>query len=76
VMPMRDAAQTHDEGSLLPSKGDRIELFRTEMGVRVRLCGTVFYSDQVQVLVKWDDGRSQSLRPGSDRFRIVPPEGH
>jgi hypothetical protein len=25
----------------------------------------------VQILVKWDDGRSQSLRPGVDRFRIV-----
>jgi hypothetical protein len=71
---MRDAAETHDEGSPLPSKGDRIELLRTELGVHVRLCGTVFYSDQVQVLVKWDDGRSQSLRPGADRFRIVPPE--
>lgn len=72
---MKDAAQTHDEGSLLPSKGDRIELFRTELGIRVRHCGTVFYSDHVQVLVKWDDGRSESVRPGADQFRIVPQEG-
>jgi hypothetical protein len=71
---MKDGAQTHDEGSPMPSRGDRIELFRTEMGVRVRLCGTVFYSDQMQVLVKWDDGRSQGLRLGTDRFRILPRE--
>ena len=38
------------------------------MGVRVR--GTVFYSDQLQILVKWDDGRSESLRPGC-AYRIV-----
>jgi hypothetical protein len=54
---------------LIPSKGERIELLRPRMGVRVR--GTVFYSDQLQILVKWDDGRSESLRPGVDRFRIV-----
>jgi hypothetical protein len=71
---MKDAAQTHEDGSLLPNKGDRVELFRTELGVRVRLCGTVYYSDHVQVLVKWDDGRSQSLRPEADRFRIIPQE--
>jgi hypothetical protein len=41
------------------------------MGVRVR--GTVFYSDELQILVKWDDGRSESLRPGVDDFRIVEP---
>ena len=39
------------------------------MGVRVR--GTVFYSDQLQILVKWDDGRSESLRPSADGYRIV-----
>jgi len=39
------------------------------MGVRLR--GTVFYSDHVQILVKWDNGRSQNLRPGVDRFRII-----
>jgi hypothetical protein len=50
-------------------KGDRIELVEPRAGVRVR--GTVFHVDQVQILVKWDDGRSGSLRPGVDRFRIV-----
>jgi hypothetical protein len=33
--------------------------------------GIVFYADQLQVLVKWDDGRSQSLRAGAQVFRIV-----
>jgi hypothetical protein len=68
---MRSAAHHHDhehEGRL-PGRGDRIELLRTETGVRPR--GTVFYSDQLQILVKWDDGRSQSLRVGVDRYRIL-----
>jgi hypothetical protein len=58
-----------EDGGDLPHKGQRIELRRTHMGVRLR--GTVFYSDQLQILVKWDNGRSQSLRPGVDRFRII-----
>ena len=52
-----------------PMKGDRIELLESRAGVRPR--GTVFHVDQVQILVKWDDGRSESLRPGVDRFRIL-----
>jgi hypothetical protein len=56
----------------IPRKGDRVELLRPRMGVRVR--GTVFYSDHLQILVKWDDGRSESLQPGVDRFRIVDDE--
>jgi hypothetical protein len=48
----------------IPPRGARIE--RVERG-------TVFYSDQLQILVKWDDGRSQSLRTGIDRFRVVGP---
>jgi hypothetical protein len=36
----------------------------------------VFYADELQILVKWDDGRSGSLRPGVDRFSIVVgPDG-
>jgi hypothetical protein len=55
----------------IPSKGERIELLQRRLGVRVR--GTVFYSDQSQILVKWDDGRSGSLRLGceTEAFRIV-----
>lgn len=58
-----------EESPWFPSKGDRIELLDTRLGVRIR--GTVYYSDRLQVLVKWDDGRSQSLRPGIDQFRRI-----
>jgi hypothetical protein len=57
----------------IPSKGNRIELVLPRLGIRKR--GTVFYSDHLQILVKWDDGRSQSLRPGVDRFLILDGEG-
>jgi len=53
----------------MPKKGDRIELLRTRAGVRQR--GTVFYADDLQILVKWDNSKSTSLRPGIDRFKIV-----
>jgi hypothetical protein len=51
----------------IPSKGERIEIRRNGVSVR----GTVCHSDQLQILVKWDNGRSSSLRVGSDRFDIV-----
>jgi hypothetical protein len=54
----------------LPRKGDRIERILGSCGVTVR--GTVFYSDELQILVKWDDGRSESVRSDlADHFRIV-----
>ena len=73
-MPMascivRSAANHGEHQGDIPSKGDRIELLKTQTGVHLR--GTVFYSDQLQILVKWDNGRSQSLRVGVDRYRIV-----
>jgi len=37
------------------------------------LRGTVSYADWLQVLVKWDDGSSSSLRVGRERFRIIEP---
>ena len=46
-----------------PDKGDRIELLRK--GVPVR--GTVFHADELQMLVKWDDGRSESVWRGVNR---------
>ena len=58
-----------DESAWFPSKGDRIELLDRRLGVRLQ--GTVYYSDRLQVLVKWDNGQSQSLRPGIDRFRLI-----
>jgi len=69
-MPQRqNTAHNGEEHVRIPSKGDRIELLRTRMGLR--LCGTVYYSDQLQILVKWDNGLSQSLRVGVDRYRIL-----
>jgi hypothetical protein len=60
------------EFACIPSRGDRIELLQPQLGVRQQ--GRVFYADQLQVLVKWDDGRSQSLRAGAQVFRIVADE--
>jgi hypothetical protein len=42
----------------VPIKGERVERRRSGVGLR----GTVCYSDQLQLLVKWDDGLSSSLR--------------
>ena len=52
----------------IPQRRERIE--STTAGVTIR--GTVEYSDHLQILVKWDDGRSNSLRVGRDRFRTPP----
>jgi hypothetical protein len=54
----------------MPSKGERLELRR--LGLILR--GTVLYADQVQVLVKWDDGRSSSLRVGVDDLNVIYAE--
>jgi hypothetical protein len=51
----------------IPNIGERIE--RVRIGVSRR--GTVHYADSMQVLVKWDDGSSSSLRVGRDDFRVV-----
>jgi hypothetical protein len=51
----------------IPSKGERIELEKTG----VRIGATVFYADYLQILVKLDNGRSRSLRPGRDAYRII-----
>jgi hypothetical protein len=57
------------EFACVPTRGDRIELLHPRLGIRQR--GSVFYSDQLQVLVKWDDGRSESLQSGAQMFRIL-----
>lgn len=50
----------------IPSKGDRIECRR----LGVTRGGCVWYADQLQVLVKWEDGSSSSLVVGRDHFAL------
>lgn len=70
VVTLADTADKHEWVDPIPRKGERIEFLLPRLGIRPR--GTVFYSDQLQALVKWDDGRSESLRPRpADRFRII-----
>jgi len=54
----------------IPKIGDRVE--RRRAGVARR--GTVHYADELQILVKWDDGSSSSLRVGQVRISILGPE--
>lgn len=54
---------------VIPSIGSRIELSKPRMGVRWR--GTVQYSDELQILVKWDNERSESLRPAAGLLRVI-----
>ena len=69
-MPQPSRSEQQHRHQEIPRKGDRIELCLPRLGIRPR--GTVFYVDDLQVLVKWDDGRSESLRPtAADRFRII-----
>ena len=53
-------------GARIPSKGDQVEQRRTGTS-RV---GYVWHADHLQVLVKWEDGTSSSLRLGRDQFLI------
>ena len=48
----------------IPSKGDRVEQHRMD----VIRHGYVWYADELQVLVKWEDGKSNSLRLGCDYY--------
>ena len=54
----------------IPSKGESLEL--RKLGLILR--GTVMYADQLQVLVKWDNGRSSSLRVGVDDLDMIYAE--
>jgi hypothetical protein len=53
-------------GAEIPSKGDQVEQSRAG----VTRLGYVWYADQLQALVKWEDGTSSSLRVGRDRFYV------
>jgi hypothetical protein len=55
---------------VIPSKGDRVRQFRAGVGRE----GYGWYADQLQVLVKWDDGASSSLRRG-DSFAVASSNG-
>ena len=54
----------------MPGKGERLE--RRGLGLTLR--GTVLYVDRVQVLVKWDNGQSSSLRLGVDDLDVIYAE--
>lgn len=55
----------------IPSRGERIAQVRCG----VQRIGTVWYSDQLQMLVRWDEGRSSSLSLTSeDLYVVVEPE--
>ena len=65
---MRQSESSEDDQSVaIPRVGDRVAGAK---GGRVQF-GTVQYADELQVLIKWDDGSSSSLRVGQDRFRVI-----
>jgi hypothetical protein len=55
--------------TMTPTIGDRVQ--RRAAGVSQY--GTVHYADELQILVKWDDGSSSSLRVGIHELRVVGP---
>jgi hypothetical protein len=64
----------HDQGergtlssSYIPSRGERVAQVRCG----IQRIGTVWYSDQLQVLVRWDEGTSSSLRLGSEELYVL-----
>jgi hypothetical protein len=68
-------AETGEQHPRTPRKGDRIQMRLPRLGVYPR--GTVYYVDDLQILVKWDDGLSESLRGEfADRFRILEGPGN
>ena len=56
--------------SYIPSKGERVEQKRSG----IARSGTVWYADQLQMLVKWDSGASSSLRLSSAKLSVIDPE--
>jgi hypothetical protein len=68
------SAETGEQRQRTPRNGDRIQMRLPRLGVYPR--GTVYYVDDLQILVKWDDDRSESLRGEfADRFRILEGPG-
>ena len=52
---------------MIPNVGDDITLVRTGISRR----GRVHYADQLQILVKWEDGGSSSLRVGHAPVQVI-----
>ena len=65
---MRRSERDSPDNIRQPAFGQRIALTRAG----IKRCGTVHYADALQILVKWDDGGSSSLRVGRDAFTVVP----
>jgi hypothetical protein len=68
----REQAQARaSQARRTPRKGDRVQLAENRLGIATR--GTIYYVDDLQILIKWDDGRSQNMRRGNvaDRFWII-----
>jgi hypothetical protein len=57
------------EHPTVPRIGDRVE--RVRAGVSKR--GKVHYADELQALVKWDDGSSSSVRLDHERLKVIEP---
>ena len=55
----QSAGKRRSAGITIPAIGDRVERRRA--------------GDQLQILVKWDDGSSSSLRVDRDAFRNLGP---
>jgi hypothetical protein len=51
----------------MPDAGDEIILVRAG----ISRSGRVQYADQIQILVKWDDGGSSSLLVGHTPFQVI-----
>jgi hypothetical protein len=69
------SAETGEQRQRTPRKGDQIQTRLPRLGVYPR--GTVYYVDDLQILVKWDDGLSESLRGEfANRFRILGGPGN
>jgi hypothetical protein len=66
-MPKISSAGSDRKG-MLPGGGERIEFLRFSISVR----GTVSSADERRILVRLDDGRTAVLRPGRNRYGIVP----
>jgi hypothetical protein len=60
---MRQAKDNH----VVPRIGDRVERVRSG----VSKWGKVHYADELQALVKWDDGSSSSVGLDKERLRVI-----